>query len=69
MKVLYFSLQLRLSHSFLFNLLLHDLGSLGHCLSSGHLLLHESQALIFLAKASQLILLWFFLSFDVLLLR
>jgi hypothetical protein len=78
-KVLYCSLQLRLSRSFLFNLLLHNLGYLGHCLSSSHLLLHESQALIFLAKACQLIiddcfdllfriLLRVFLSFDVLLL-
>jgi hypothetical protein len=56
MKVLYCLLQLRLSRSFLFDLLLHNLGSLGHCLSSGHVLLHESQALIFLAKVCQLIL-------------
>jgi hypothetical protein len=78
-NVLYCSLQFRLNHSFLFNLLLHYLDSLGHCLSSGHLFLHESQMLIFLAKARQLILgdcfdllfrvlLRFFLSFDVLLL-
>jgi hypothetical protein len=51
MKVLYCLLQLRLNRSFLFDLLLQDLGSLGHCLSSGHLLLHELQVLIFLAKA------------------
>jgi hypothetical protein len=54
-------------------------GALGHCLSSSHMLLHESQALIFLVKACQLIfdycfdllfriLQWIFLSFDVLLL-
>jgi hypothetical protein len=55
-KVLYCSLQCHQSHSFLFNLLLHNLDSLGHCLSSGHLLLQESQALIFLVKACQLIL-------------
>jgi hypothetical protein len=52
-KVLYCSLQLYLSHTFLFDLLLDNLGSLGHCLSSGHLLMHESQVLIFLVKACQ----------------
>jgi hypothetical protein len=78
-KVLYCSLQLRLSCSFFFDQLLQNLGSLGHCRSSGHLLLHESQVLILLAKACQLILddffdllFWIllrvFLSFDVLLL-
>jgi hypothetical protein len=51
MKVFYRSLQLRLSCSFLFDLLLHDLGSLGHCLSSSHLLRYKSQELIFLAEA------------------
>jgi hypothetical protein len=56
MKVFYSSLQLCLSCSLLFNLLLHDLGSLGHCLSSGHLLMYESQALIFVAEACQFIL-------------
>jgi hypothetical protein len=35
MKVFDCSLQLRLSCSFLFDLLLHDLVSFGHCLSSG----------------------------------
>jgi hypothetical protein len=44
-----------LSCSFLFDLLLHDLGSFGHCLSSGHLLLHKSQTLILLAEMCQFI--------------
>jgi hypothetical protein len=48
MKVFYCSLQLCLSSSFLFDLLLHELSTLGHCLSSGHLLVYESEALIFL---------------------
>jgi hypothetical protein len=39
----------------LFDLLLHNLGSLGHCLSSSHLLLHESQTLIFLMESYQFI--------------
>jgi hypothetical protein len=55
-KVFYHSLQLRLSSSFMFDLLLHNLGSFGHCLSSGHLLLHKSQTLILLAEACQFIL-------------
>jgi hypothetical protein len=78
-KVIYCSLQLQLNPSFLFDLLLHDLGSLGHFLSSGHMHLHESKTPIFLVKVRQLILddcfdllfrvlLWFFLSFDALLL-
>jgi hypothetical protein len=40
---------------FLFDLLLHDLGSFDHCLSSGHLLLHKSQTFILLAEACQFI--------------
>jgi hypothetical protein len=56
MKVLYCSQQLCLSCSFLFDLLSHDLGSLGHCLSSGHMLVYELQALIFLVKVCQFIL-------------
>jgi hypothetical protein len=46
----------RLNCSFLFDLLLHDMVSLGYYISSGHLLLHELQNLIFMAKAHQLIL-------------
>jgi hypothetical protein len=60
-----------------FNLLLHNLSSFSHYLSSGHLLLHKSQALIFLEEACQFILddcfdlffrvlLLVFLSFDLL---
>jgi hypothetical protein len=45
-----------MSGSFLVYLLLHGLGSLGHCFPSDHLLLHEVQTLIFLAEACQLIL-------------
>jgi hypothetical protein len=45
-----------MSGSFLVYLLLHGLGSLGHCFPFDHLLLHEVQTLIFLAEACQLIL-------------
>jgi hypothetical protein len=55
-EALYCFLQLYLSHSLMIYLLLHYLGSLGHCFPSDHLLLHESQMLIFLVKACQLIL-------------
>jgi hypothetical protein len=54
-EVFYCSLQLYLSCSFLFDLLLHGLGSFRHRFSSGHMFLHESQALIFLMEACQLI--------------
>jgi hypothetical protein len=47
--------QLCLGCSFLFDLLLHDLRSPSNCPSSGHVLLHETKALILLAKARQLI--------------
>jgi hypothetical protein len=55
MKVFYCSLQFYLSCSFLLDLLLHDLGSFHHHLSSSQLFLHESQALIPLAEACQFI--------------
>jgi hypothetical protein len=55
-KVIYSLLQLYLSCSFLLDLMLHDLNSLHHCRSSGHVLLHEPEVFIFLAKARQLIL-------------
>jgi hypothetical protein len=54
-NVFYHSLQFHLGYSFLFDLLLHDLGSFGHCLSSGHLLLHKLQMLILLAEVCQFI--------------
>jgi hypothetical protein len=54
-KVLYCSLQICLSCSFLFNLLLHDLISFHHRLSPGQVFLHESQALILLVEARQFI--------------
>jgi hypothetical protein len=63
-KGIYGLLQLYLPSSFLLDLLLHDLCSLHHYPSSGHVLLHESEALIFLAKACQLII---YDSFDFLL--
>jgi hypothetical protein len=37
-------------------LLLHSLGSLGHCFPSNHLLLHEAQTFVFLVEARQFIL-------------
>jgi hypothetical protein len=49
-KVIYFSLQLWLGCSFLFNLLLHDLRYFHHRL------LHEAQTLVLLMEACQLIL-------------
>jgi hypothetical protein len=49
--MLYCSLQFYLSCSFLFNLLLHDLGSFRHRFSSGQELLHEPQTLILLVEA------------------
>jgi hypothetical protein len=55
-KVVYFSLQLCLGCSFLFNLLLNDLRSFHHRLSPGQVLLHEAQMLVLLAEAYQLIL-------------
>jgi hypothetical protein len=63
MEVFYCSLQLYLSGSFLFDLLLHGLGSFRHRLSSGQLFLHESQALILLMEACQFV---FDDSFDLL---
>jgi hypothetical protein len=55
MEVFYCSLQLCLSYGFLFDLLMHGLGSFHHRFSSGQLFLHESQALIFLTEACQLV--------------
>jgi hypothetical protein len=53
--VFYCSLQLYLGCSFLFNLLLHNLRSFRHRHSPGHVLVHEAQVLILLAKSCQLI--------------
>jgi hypothetical protein len=55
MKVFYCLLELCLSCSFLFDLLLHDLCYFHHRLSSGQLFLHESQVLILLAEVCQFI--------------
>jgi hypothetical protein len=55
-EVFYGSLQLGLRYSLLLDLLLHDLGSLHDFPSPDHLFLYQSKALIFLAKARQLIL-------------
>jgi hypothetical protein len=63
-KGVYSLLQLCLPCSFLLDLLLHDMGSLHHCPSYGHVFFHEPEALIFLAKMCQLI---FYDSFDFLL--
>jgi hypothetical protein len=79
-NVLYCSLQLCLSYSFLFDLLLHNLVSFFHRLSSGQLFLHELQALILLVEAFQFtfddcfdlffrILLLILLSFSLLMLQ
>jgi hypothetical protein len=46
-KSVYSLLQLYLPCSFLLDLLVHDLGSLHHHPSSGHVLLHESEVFIF----------------------
>jgi hypothetical protein len=56
----YCSLQFYLSCSFLFDMLLHDLGSFGHRVSFGRLLLHESQVFIFLTEACQLVFIDYF---------
>jgi hypothetical protein len=50
--------------SFLLDLLLHDLSSLHHHPSSGHVLLHEPETFIFLVMACQLV---FYDDFDFLL--
>jgi hypothetical protein len=55
-KDIYGLVQLKLRCSFLLDLLLHDLGSLHHCHLSGHVHLHEPDALIFLVKACQVML-------------
>jgi hypothetical protein len=49
-KDIYDLLQLCLPFSFLLNLLLHDLGSVHHCPSSGHMFLLNPEELIFLVK-------------------
>jgi hypothetical protein len=54
-EMFYCSLQLCLSCSSLFDLLLHGLSSFRHCLSPGQLFLHESQVLILLMEACQLV--------------
>jgi hypothetical protein len=77
MKMFYCALQFYVSYSFLFNLLLHDLGSFRHRFPSGQVFLHEPQMLILLVEAHQLvfddcfdllirILLLIFLSFGLL---
>jgi hypothetical protein len=63
-KGIYSLLQLYLPCSFLLDLLLYDLSSLHHRPSSGHVLLHELEAFIFLVKACQLV---FYDDFDFLL--
>jgi hypothetical protein len=54
-KMFYCTLQFYLSCSFLFDLLLHDLGSFRHLFPSGQVFLYEPQMLIFLAEARQLV--------------
>jgi hypothetical protein len=63
-KSVYSLLQLYLPCFFLLDLLPHDLSSLHHRPSSGHVLLHKPGAFIFLVKACQLV---FYDSFDFLL--
>jgi hypothetical protein len=55
MKMFYCALQFSLSCSFLFDLLLLDLGSFHHRFPSGQVFLHEPQMLILLKEACQLI--------------
>jgi hypothetical protein len=55
MNMFYCALQFYLSCSFLFDLLLHDLGSFRHCFPSGQVFLHELQTLILLVVARQLV--------------
>jgi hypothetical protein len=55
MKIFYCLLQFYLSSSFLFHLLLHDLGSFHHCFPSGQVFLHEAQTLILLEEVHQLV--------------
>jgi hypothetical protein len=55
MKMFYRTLQFYLSCYFLFDLLLHDLGSFHHRFPSGQVFLHEPQTFILLAEARQLI--------------
>jgi hypothetical protein len=54
-KVFYCALQLYLSCSFLFDLLLHGRGFFCHRFPSGQVFLHEPQTLILLAEVHQLI--------------
>jgi hypothetical protein len=54
-EIFYGSLYLSLHCSFLLGLLLLDLRSLHDCSSPGHLLLQQPMALIFMAKACQVV--------------